>query len=76
MQIFAILSTSNTAQTGIESECLIANLQTLSCKPGCMNCNGNELVNRLNAIYERKHFEHGKFVHVSFTFCSLYIRNF
>ena len=60
LHILAILGMGNYEQSLIESECLVANLQTLECKVGCMNCNGNELVSRLATFYDHKHFEHGK----------------
>ena len=62
LHILAILGMGNYDQSSIESECLVANLQTMKCKVGCMNCNGNELVSKLARFYDHKHYEHGQFV--------------
>lgn len=62
LQIMAILAAGNPEQTQIESECLISNLHMLSCKRGCMNCNGNELVHRLVGLHGQKHYLHGQLI--------------
>ena len=59
MQVLAILAENQVGQTQIESDCLIASLQAFQCIPGCVNCGGTELVNRLQLIHDRNHFEHG-----------------
>lgn len=56
----AILAEASVSQSAVEAECLIASLQAMSCRMGCLNCSGNELIGRLETIYERKNSDHGK----------------
>ena len=60
MQLMAIMAESSVSQSLIEEECLIASLQAMSCRLGCLNCSGNELIRRLERIYERINSDHGK----------------